>query len=60
MNKQEDDKPFTVPISEDSFETHEFEPPSYRLETTKKELRQLYIDMNLIRCVHTLHQEKDN
>ncbi|KAL2012420.1 hypothetical protein VTN00DRAFT_5138 [Thermoascus crustaceus] len=45
----EDDKPFRVPIPEDSFETYEFEPPPYSLETTKGQLKQLYRDMLTIR-----------
>lgn len=45
----EDDKPFKVPISEDSFETYQFDPPQYSLETTKSQLKQLYYDMTLIR-----------
>ncbi|KAL1983747.1 hypothetical protein VTN96DRAFT_9919 [Rasamsonia emersonii] len=45
----EDDKPFEVPIPDDSFETYELDPPPYTLETTKRELRQLYRDMMTIR-----------
>jgi pyruvate dehydrogenase E1 component alpha subunit len=46
---QEDDKPFEVPIPDDSFETYNLDPPPYTLETTKQELRQLYKDMMTIR-----------
>ena len=49
---QEDDKPFTVRLSDESFETYELDPPSYELETTKKELKQMYYDMTSIRCVY--------
>jgi pyruvate dehydrogenase E1 component alpha subunit len=42
---QEDDKPFTVRLSDESFETYELDPPPYTLETTKKELKQMYYDM---------------
>ncbi|KAL1964753.1 hypothetical protein VTN77DRAFT_6620 [Rasamsonia byssochlamydoides] len=45
----EDDKPFEVPIPDDSFETYNLDPPPYTLETTKRELRQLYRDMMTIR-----------
>ncbi|KAL4790999.1 dehydrogenase E1 component-domain-containing protein [Aspergillus venezuelensis] len=45
----EEDKPFKVPIAEDSFETYSFDPPSYSLETTRNQLKKLYHDMNLIR-----------
>ncbi|KFZ16923.1 hypothetical protein V501_02005 [Pseudogymnoascus sp. VKM F-4519 (FW-2642)] len=41
----EDDKPFEVRLSNESFETYEFDPPSYTLNTTKKELKQMYYDM---------------
>ncbi|KAL4919874.1 dehydrogenase E1 component-domain-containing protein [Aspergillus aurantiobrunneus] len=45
----EEDRPFEVPISEDSFETYNFDPPQYSLETTKSQLKQLYHDMTMIR-----------
>jgi pyruvate dehydrogenase E1 component alpha subunit len=48
---QEDDKPFTVRLSDESFETYELDPPPYTLETTKKELKQMYYDMVAIRYV---------
>ncbi|KAG9996483.1 hypothetical protein KCU78_g17203, partial [Aureobasidium melanogenum] len=41
----EDDKPFEVKLSDESFETYELDPPSYTLQTTKKELKQMYYDM---------------
>lgn len=41
----EDDKPFPVKLSEESFETYELDPPPYTLETTKKELKKMYYDM---------------
>lgn len=47
--RQEDDKPFTVRLSDESFETYELDPPPYTLETTKKELKQMYYDMVSIR-----------
>ena len=50
---QEDDKPFTVRLSDESFETYELDPPSYELETTKKELKQMYYDMVASRYVIT-------
>ena len=40
-SEQEDDKPFDVRLSDESFETHELDPPPYTLQTTKKELRQM-------------------
>jgi pyruvate dehydrogenase E1 component alpha subunit len=46
---QEDDKPFTVRLSDESFETYEIDPPPYTLETTKKELKTMYHDMVSIR-----------
>ncbi|KAL2064545.1 hypothetical protein VTL71DRAFT_3682 [Oculimacula yallundae] len=42
---EEDDKPFTVHLSDESFETYELDPPPYTLETTKRELKQMYYDM---------------
>ncbi|OBT50699.1 pyruvate dehydrogenase E1 component subunit alpha [Pseudogymnoascus sp. 24MN13] len=42
---EEDDKPFQVQLSDESFETYELDPPSYTLDTTKKELKQMYYDM---------------
>ncbi len=45
MKSQEDDKPFPVKLSEESFETYELDPPPYTLETTKKELKKMYYDM---------------
>jgi pyruvate dehydrogenase E1 component alpha subunit len=48
---QEDDKPFQVKLSDESFETYELDPPPYTLDTTKKELKQMYYDMVSIRFV---------
>jgi pyruvate dehydrogenase E1 component alpha subunit len=44
-----DDEPFQINLSDESFETYELDPPSYSLETTKKELKDMYRDMVLIR-----------
>lgn len=49
MLQQEDDKLFTVRLSDESFETYELDPPPYTLETSKKELKQMYYDMVAIR-----------
>lgn len=46
---QEDDKPFQVTLSNESFETYELDPPPFTLETTKKELKRMYYDMVSIR-----------
>lgn len=53
-SRKEDDKPFQVKLSDESFETYELDPPPYTLETTKKELKQMYYDMVTIRCVPKL------
>ena len=45
----EDDKPFQVKLSDESFETYELDPPPYTLDTTKKELKQIYYDMVKVR-----------
>ncbi|KAL1855966.1 alpha subunit of pyruvate dehydrogenase [Paecilomyces lecythidis] len=59
---QEDDKPFTVTLSDESFETYELDPPPYTLQTTKKELKQMYYDMVAIRrmemAADRLYKEK--
>lgn len=41
----EEDKPFTVRLSDEAFETYELDPPPYEIQTTKKELKQMYYDM---------------
>lgn len=46
---QEDDKPFQVHLSDESFETYELDPPPYSLDTTKKELKKMYYDMVSVR-----------
>ncbi|KAL4891710.1 dehydrogenase E1 component-domain-containing protein [Aspergillus ambiguus] len=59
---QEDDKPFTVQLSDESFETYEIDPPPYSLEVTKKELKQMYYDMVAVRrmemAADRLYKEK--
>lgn len=46
---QEDDKPFEVRLSDESFETYELDPPPYTLDVTKKELKKMYYDMVAVR-----------
>lgn len=46
---QEDDKHFTVQLPEQSFETYELDAPPTTLDVTKKELKQIYSDMVVIR-----------
>ncbi|TVY30711.1 Pyruvate dehydrogenase E1 component subunit alpha, mitochondrial [Lachnellula hyalina] len=59
---QEDDKPFQVQLSDESFETYELDPPAYTLDTTKKELKQMYRDMVSVRrmemAADRLYKEK--
>ena len=56
---QEDDKPFQVQLSDESFETYELDPPPYTLDTTKKELKQMYYDMVSIRyALYTVRRIK--
>ncbi|KAI5290827.1 alpha subunit of pyruvate dehydrogenase [Ascosphaera aggregata] len=45
----EDNEPFEVKLSDESFETYELDPPPYTLQTTKAELKQMYRDMVSIR-----------
>ncbi|KAI7098981.1 Pyruvate dehydrogenase E1 component subunit alpha [Hortaea werneckii] len=58
----EDDKPFTVRLSDEAFETYELDPPPYALETSKKELKQMYYDMVAVRrmemAADRLYKEK--
>ncbi|KAL0263186.1 alpha subunit of pyruvate dehydrogenase [Diplodia seriata] len=58
----EDDKPFEVRLSDEAFETYELDPPSYSLQTTKKELKQMYYDMVAVRrmemAADRLYKEK--
>lgn len=54
----EDDKPFTVKLSDESFETYEMDPPPYEMNTTKKELKQMYYDMVASRYVVTNPEEE--
>jgi len=59
---EEDDKPFQVKLSDEAFETYELDPPPYTLDTTKKELKQMYYDMVAIRrmemAADRLYKEK--
>ncbi|RVX72472.1 Pyruvate dehydrogenase E1 component subunit alpha, mitochondrial [Exophiala mesophila] len=58
----DDEQPFTVKLSDESFETYNFDPPPYTLETTKKELKQMYYDMVSVRrmemAADRLYKEK--
>ena len=56
--QQEDDKPFTVRLSDEAFETYELDPPAYTMNTTKKELKQMYYDMVAMRYVIDIPEEK--
>jgi pyruvate dehydrogenase E1 component alpha subunit len=49
---QEDEKPFEVRLSDESFETYELDPPQYTLDTTKAELKQMYYDMVAVRYAY--------
>ena len=49
-------------LSDESFETYELDPPEYSLNTTKKELKQMYSDMVSVRrmemAADRLYKEK--
>jgi pyruvate dehydrogenase E1 component alpha subunit len=45
----EDDKHFTVNLSDESFETYDLDPPPYQLDVTKAELKQIFRDMTAVR-----------
>ncbi|POS70675.1 pyruvate dehydrogenase E1 component subunit alpha [Diaporthe helianthi] len=57
-----DDEPFSVNLSDESFETYELDPPAYTIEVTKKELKQMYYDMVVTRqmemAADRLYKEK--
>ncbi|KAI0841655.1 dehydrogenase E1 component-domain-containing protein [Hypoxylon sp. FL0890] len=57
-----DDKHFQVTLSDESFETYELDPPPYTLDFTKKELKQMYYDMVVVRqmemAADRLYKEK--
>lgn len=59
---ESDDEPFTITLSDESFETYEIDPPSYTLEVTKKHLKRTYYDMVVIRqmemAADRLYKEK--
>ncbi|RKF79189.1 Pyruvate dehydrogenase E1 component subunit alpha, mitochondrial [Golovinomyces cichoracearum] len=59
---EEDDKPFNVTLSDQSFEMYNLEPLSHTLETTKAELRQMLYNMAAIRrmemAADRLYKEK--
>ncbi|KAF2970607.1 hypothetical protein GQX73_g2973 [Xylaria multiplex] len=57
-----DDQPFQVTLSDESFETYELDPPSYTLDVTKKELKDMYSNMVVTRqmemAADRLYKEK--
>lgn len=46
---QEDEQAFQVKLHDESFETYMLDPPPYTLDTSKKELKQMYRDMVTVR-----------
>lgn len=58
---QSDEEPFQVRLSDESFETYELDPPPYTIEVTKKELKQIYYDMVVVRyaTARGMHSNRD-
>jgi pyruvate dehydrogenase E1 component subunit alpha len=46
---ESDDEHFTIQLPSEAFEFYNIEPPSLAMQVTKRELRQLYTDMVVIR-----------
>ncbi|KAJ0163625.1 Pyruvate dehydrogenase E1 component subunit alpha, mitochondrial [Colletotrichum tanaceti] len=59
---QSDEEPFQITLSDESFETYQLDPPPYTLDVTKKELKQMYKDMVVVRqlemAADRLYKEK--
>ena len=54
-----DDEPFSVNLSDESFETYELDPPPYTLEVTKKELKDMYREMVVTRYATSIVEAED-
>lgn len=46
---QEEDKHFTVKLSDESFDAYNIDAPALEIDVTKKDLKKLYYDMVSIR-----------
>ncbi|KAI9846440.1 MAG: alpha subunit of pyruvate dehydrogenase [Sclerophora amabilis] len=59
---EDDEQSFPVNLSDESFETHELDPPPYTLDVTKSQLKRMYFDMVSIRrmemAADRLYKEK--
>ncbi|KAA8633848.1 hypothetical protein SMACR_05316 [Sordaria macrospora] len=59
---ESEEEPFQVTLSDESFETYQLDPPPYTLAVTKKELKQMYYDMVVVRqmemAADRLYKEK--
>ncbi|CAK7271960.1 alpha subunit of pyruvate dehydrogenase [Sporothrix epigloea] len=59
---ESEDEVFAINLSDESFETYELDPPPYTLDVTKKQLKQMYYDMVVVRqmemAADRLYKEK--
>jgi pyruvate dehydrogenase E1 component alpha subunit len=55
---QAEEEPFHIKLNDESFETYELDPPPYTLEVTKKQLKDMYRDMVVVRYAWTAQKHR--